>query len=87
MLLIPARLGGVPTIRSPCIPPDEDRGVDTDGDLVMKERRRYRPMRPKDDAGDRALDIEFRDRGVQAGAFTFGQAAHSAAVRSTRRQA
>jgi hypothetical protein len=55
-------------------PPADDHGVDTDGDGhgVVDEPRLYQLVRQHGTIGDRRVEIEFFDRGVDLYSFTFG---------------
>jgi hypothetical protein len=56
------------------VAPGADAGGDAapDGAGEVREPRLYQLIRQKGKVGDRTLEIEFLDPGVQAFAFTFG---------------
>lgn len=62
------------TVKLDGTPPGEDHGSDTDasGAGTVQEHRLYQLIRQKGAVEDRTFEIEFRDPGVQAFAFTFG---------------
>jgi Thioredoxin like C-terminal domain len=55
-------------------PPEAAHGVDVDaqGNGTASEQRMYQLVRQPGPIGDRTLEIEFLDPGVEAFAFTFG---------------
>jgi hypothetical protein len=56
------------------VAPGDEAGGDTapDGTGEIREPRLYQLIRQKGKVGDRTLEIEFLDPGVQTFAFTFG---------------
>jgi thiol-disulfide isomerase/thioredoxin len=62
------------TIKLDGAAPAEDHGSDADanGSGTVQEHRLYQLIRQKGPVEDRTFEIEFRDPGVQAFAFTFG---------------
>jgi cytochrome c biogenesis protein CcdA/thiol-disulfide isomerase/thioredoxin len=62
------------TVRIDGRAPGADHGVDTDeqGEGTVRENRLYQLIRQKGKIVDRTFEIEFKDAGAQAFAFTFG---------------